>query len=221
MNSKIAFEILTQNIKSDKDFYDSKNRFIKHSIYVGEAASMIAKKLNLDEDYAKTLGYLHDIGRLISHVNHPVIGYMYLNSLGYFQEARVALTHSFINNDITLTAGMGPQGEVYDFINDYLRENPPTIYDNIIQLCDLISLDTGFTTIEKRLLDVTKRKGVSENSLRHFIALENLKEMFEEKMEMSIYELLEISKSDIEESMEDRFALLELIKPVQDKKLMK
>ena len=40
----------------------SNERWINHSIYVGNVAGKIAKALNLDEDYAKTLGYIHDIG---------------------------------------------------------------------------------------------------------------------------------------------------------------
>ena len=54
----------------------SNDHFIEHSICVGNAAGVIAKALNLDEDYAKTLGYIHDIGKKINGPkNHSVNGY--------------------------------------------------------------------------------------------------------------------------------------------------
>ena len=39
--------------------------WITHSICVGNTASIIAKELNLDVDYAKTLGYIHDYGKAV------------------------------------------------------------------------------------------------------------------------------------------------------------
>lgn len=41
----------------------SNEHWINHSICVGNVAGRIAKALNLDEDFAKTLGYIHDIGK--------------------------------------------------------------------------------------------------------------------------------------------------------------
>lgn len=37
------------------------DRWINHSICVGNIAGRIAEALKLDADYAKTLGYIHDI----------------------------------------------------------------------------------------------------------------------------------------------------------------
>lgn len=45
----------------EKDLDD--NYWIRHSICVGEIAGKIAEKLYLDIDKAKTLGYIHDIGK--------------------------------------------------------------------------------------------------------------------------------------------------------------
>ena len=42
----------------------SDDRWIKHSICVGNSAGKIAEKLNLDIDYAKTLGYIHGLFHL-------------------------------------------------------------------------------------------------------------------------------------------------------------
>lgn len=60
--------------------------WIDHSICVGNAAGKIADALKLDADYAKTLGYIHDIGKKLDHTNdgvfpHAMKGYQYIKSL--------------------------------------------------------------------------------------------------------------------------------------------
>ena len=183
MYSEIALALLLQNIRSRYDLSKPENKWILHSIYVGLAARRIANELNLDEDYALTIGYMHDIGRIIKHENHPIEGYLYLNYLGYPDIARYSLTHSFINNVIPNTIGHGPDKTSFEFISKYLNSIELNIYDNIIQLCDLFCLESGFTTFEKRILDVTERKGVYPNSLTHFDSIMKLKEKIELMME--------------------------------------
>lgn len=84
--------------------------FIDHSICVGNTAGVIAKALNLDEDYAKTLGYIHDIGKKFNYGKnevfaHEVYGYNYIKSLGYGDEyAGICVKHSFLNNDVECTS---------------------------------------------------------------------------------------------------------------------
>lgn len=73
---------------------------------VGYAAGKIAKALNLDEEKAKTLGYIHDIGKSIKFKGHVMEGYNYLKKLGYDDEyCNVCLTHSYLNNDVNCTQG--------------------------------------------------------------------------------------------------------------------
>lgn len=48
--------------------------WIDHSISVGHAAGIKAKALGLDEEKAKTLGYIHDIGKLIRFNGHVMEG---------------------------------------------------------------------------------------------------------------------------------------------------
>ena len=214
MNVETALAILFQNIKSNKDLKEPKNKWILHSIYVGIAASRIAHELNLDEDYALTIGYLHDIGRIIDHNNHPIEGYLYLNNLGYPDIARYSLTHSFINNIIFSTAGGGSKyKENYDFINNYLNSIKLNIYYNIIKLCDLFCLETGFTTFEKRILDISIRKGVYANSQEHFKKIMNLKNKIENMMGKKIYSLFkEIKKEDLDSINSDYEELLKMFK---------
>lgn len=210
----MALGILLQNIKNRKDLAKPENKWILHSIYVGLAARRIAHELGIDEDFALTIGYMHDIGRMINHKNHTIEGYNFLNKLGYHNVARYCLTHSFIDNIIFSTAGGGPKDkDSYDFISNYLDSIRLNVYDNIVQLCDLFCLETGFTTFEKRILDITKRKGVYPNSESHFENIMALKEKMEFMIGRDLYDLFpEIKKEDIESQDDDYEELMELFK---------
>lgn len=216
MNSSLALALLLQNTDVS-DLAKDENRWIMHSLYVGQAAGRIARQLKLDADYAETIGYLHDIGRMFDHRNHVIEGYKYLDNLGFPDIARYCITHSFIDNIIPNTAGGGPKDdESYRFIQDKLDNYELNIYDNIVQLCDLFCLETGYTTFEKRILDITKRKGVYPNSLEHFSAIMALKDRLETMMGISIYELFPtIDRHEIEECDNDREELMELFKTHQ------
>ena len=94
-------------------------RWVEHSKKVGEASRRIAEKLNLDTEKAKTLGYIHDIGKRNGQGTHHVIGgYKFLREKGYDDEyANICLIHSYLNNDINCTAGgvPNPDSDGYDF----------------------------------------------------------------------------------------------------------
>ena len=215
LTSKQAFELLIKDVINDEDdFKKSENKWILHCIFTGLASERIAKKLNLDSDYAKALGFIHDIGRKISHPNHAVEGYKYMIENGYSEEAKICLSHSFIDNDITMTAGGGPDNkETYDYINSFLLKTPVTIYDNIVQMSDLFCLDTGFTTVENRLLDLSKRKGIYSNSLPHLNKTIELKERFENILGCSLYDLFpEIKTNDLMDIPKHYQELITLVK---------
>ncbi len=215
ITSKEALNLLLQDIKNKEDLSKNENRWILHSIYVGLATRRIAEKLNLNEDFALTIGYLHDIGRRINHFNHPIEGYFYLKKLGYENIARYSLTHSFLNNDVTRTVGTGPKDpDSYKFINNYLNSINKDVFDNILHLCDLMCLETGFTTIEKRILDVITRKGISKNSYLHYMDLMDFKNWLELEIKADLYDLFpEIKKEDLDNRLLDKQLLLEIIKP--------
>lgn len=214
MTEEIALRLLCQDIKDKKDFLKPENKWILHSIYVGIAAKRISEHLGIDSEYATSLGYIHDIGRRINHNNHPIEGYKYLKNLGYKKEAKICLTHSFIENDINITAGGGPKDPIsYNYIYTFLRSTFSDIYDNIIQLCDLFCLETGFTTIEKRLLDISNRKGIYDNSYNHFQETLKLKKKIENLMNSSLYELFpEIKKEDLDLEEENAKILTHILK---------
>lgn len=220
LTSDKALELLIKDVIHNKEELEmQKNIWIKHCIFVSIAAGRIARQLKLDEDYASALGYIHDIGRKISHNNHPILGYKYMVDEGYPEEARSCITHSFVDNDINLTAGPLPSDEAYDFISKYLADTELTIYDNIVQMCDLFCLETGFTTVERRMLDISQRKGVYPHSLNHFKSVLALKERLEQQMGCSLYSLLPEIKPEIIASIdEDHEKLLKLLETSEVKK---
>lgn len=219
-NSKIALDLLLKDVIHDsKELAEDKNKWVRHCIYVGIGAGRIATKLGVDGDYAQALGYVHDIGRKISHPNHTIVGYKYMVENGYPLEARVCLTHSFIDNNIYYTAGGVPEGQDrFDYMNSFLESTTLNIYDSIVQMCDLFCLETGFTTIERRLLDITVRKGVYDTSPMHFCKTMELKSRLEEMMGCTLYDLFpEIDVGALAQADEDYDELVDLLNPyIQD-----
>jgi putative nucleotidyltransferase with HDIG domain len=216
LSSNEAFNLLIKDvIYSAKDLDDEKNKWVKHCIFVGIGAGRIAKRLCLDSDYATALGYIHDVGRKINHHNHTILGYEYMIENGYPEAARSCLTHSFIDNNIYYTAGGVPHGQDrFNYMNNFLLSTDLTIYDNIIQMCDLFCLETGFTTVERRLLDITYRKGVYDTSAMHLEKTMELKQRLEDMMGCSLYELFpEINADMISKSEDDYNKLVDLINP--------
>lgn len=216
LSAKNALDLLFKSvIHNSADLEKPENKWVKHCIYVGVGAGRIAAKLGIDSDYAQALGYVHDIGRKISHPNHTIAGYKYMINEGYVEEARSCLTHSFVDNNIYYTAGGLPEGkDRFDFMNSFLQSTELTIYDSIVQMCDLFCLDTGFTTVERRLLDITIRKGVFDNSLLHLEKTMELKSRLEEMMGCSLYELFpEIDPGALAMAAEEHGKLVNLLNP--------
>lgn len=167
-------------------------RWVIHSKKVGEAASRIATKLGLDGEKARAMGYIHDIGKRFGKKSiHTVEGYEYLKELGYdIEYANICLTHSYLNNDINCTAGgyPSPKYKGYEFRKKFIEEHEYTMYDKIINLCDLFCTNK-FTTIDRRLIDVYTRRGVYPNTVYHIKTTTNLKREIEDKMGCGLYSL--------------------------------
>ena len=88
--------------------------WIDHSICVGNSAGIIAEALNqkgyeLDVDKAITLGYIHDIGKMVgSFHEHVMNGYEYMKKQGYDEDYyNICLTHSYLNNDVQQVVFLG------------------------------------------------------------------------------------------------------------------
>lgn len=168
--------------------------WINHSICVGNTASVIAKALNLDGEKAKVLGYIHDIGKLISFNNHVMEGYNYLKELGYDEEYyNICLTHSYLNNDVNCTQGE-PHG--IPFRTKFIKEHEYTIYEKIINLCDLMCMDK-VVTMEKRLIDVISRRNPHKNVFYHVKEALKLKTYFDNLLGYNLYDLFPEIKENL------------------------
>jgi len=174
----------------------SDDHWINHSICVGDSAGKIAEKLNLDVDYAKTLGYIHDIGKSRGEFkDHVINGYNYIKELGYDDEyANICLTHSYLNNDVNCTAGGFPKD--IPFRTEFIKNHEYTIYEKIINLCDLMCTDT-IMTVDKRLIDLIIRKGVHENTQYHIKETYKLKQYIDEQLGFNLYDLFPSIKENL------------------------
>jgi len=162
--------------------------WIKHSICVGNSAEKIAEALNLDKEKAKTLGYIHDIGKSVGDFSkHVMNGYTYIKELGYDDEyANICLTHSYLNNDVYCTAGGIPSD--IPFRTNFIKNHEYTIYEKIINLCDLMCTSVNLT-LEKRLIDIMRRRGVHENTVYHIKEAQKLKDEFDKMLGYNVYNL--------------------------------
>lgn len=168
------------------------DHWINHSICVGNSAAKIAEALNLDVDFAKTLGYIHDIGKKFGfETSHGLSGYEYILNLGYDKKyADVCLTHSYLNNDINCVAGgmPNPNSDKYNFKKEFIEKHEYTIYEKIINLCDLMCKQ-NVMTLEKRLVDLILRYGAYPNTQYHIEETYKLKKYFDNLLGYNLYDL--------------------------------
>lgn len=162
--------------------------WIEHSICVGNTAEKIAEKLGIDVEKAKICGYIHDIGKGIADfADHPMQGYKYLRNLGYYEYANICLTHSYLNNDINCVSAELHSKDI-KFIEEFIKNHEYTIYDKLIILCDLISMNVN-VTLDKRLIDIIDRRGVHKNTVYNIRESKKLKKEFDEMLGYNVYEL--------------------------------
>ena len=170
--------------------------WIEHNKTAGFCARTIAEKCDdMNPDIAYVMGLLHDIGRRegIMDMRHIYAGYLFMNSLGYEDSARICLTHSFPYKNVGAYNGQNDcSQEETEFVQNYIAEVEYNDYDRLIQLCDAISFPDGPTYVEKRLVDVVMRRGFNDLTIPKWKALLELKKYFDEKIGMDIYKLLNI-----------------------------
>ena len=198
LNSKEARELLEKERPKQKD-----DRWIGHSICVGDSAGIIAKalqekRIEVDVDKAITLGYIHDIGKQNGEsAGHVMRGYEYLKEKGYDDEyCSICLTHSYLNNDTLCTAG-GIPGDI-PFRTEFIKNHKYTIEEKIINLCDLMCPQSGVIyTIDKRLIDIMIRRGAYSNTQYHIKETYNLKEYFDNLLGYNLYDLFPEIKDNL------------------------
>lgn len=170
--------------------------WVCHSIVSGNCAKIISSKCkDLNPDISQSLGMLHDIGRRygISDMQHTYLGYKFMLSQGYEDCARICLTHSFPYKHIDSYSGKADCTDYeLNYIKTYLESTDYNDYDKLIQLCDVLSMSTGAVFIEKRLIDVTIRKGFNDLTIKKWKAFLDLKTYFDELTGINIYKLLNI-----------------------------
>lgn len=168
----------------------SDSGWIKHSKCVGETAGVIAQKLKLDVDKAITLGYIHDIGKRTGDFkNHVMNGYKYLKELGYDDEyCNICLIHSYLNNDYICTAGGIPDD--IPFRTEFIKNHEYTIYEKIINLCDLMCTNKRML-LEQRIIEIMLRRGCHENTVYHIKEAQKLKEEIDSLLGCSVYSLFD------------------------------
>ena len=133
-----------------------------HSRTAAHCAEAIAARSGMDSEKAYVLGLLHDIGRKFGkrHLGHVSDGYSYMMSLGYDDVARICLTHSFNEKDISKYVGkFDTTEEETSLIKDELNAIELDDYDRLIQLCDSIAGAEGVMDQIERMTDVKNRYG--------------------------------------------------------------
>ena len=185
LTSDMALELLNDAENTTTDL-----GWIQHSKCVGETAGIIAEKLGLDIDKAKTLGYIHDIGKKDGDFkNHVMKGYEFLKEQGYDEDYyNICLTHSYLNNDIYCTAGGIPRD--IPFRTEFIKSHKYTIYEKIVNLCDLMCTRKRMI-LEQRLIEIMLRKGCYENTVYHITEAKKLKEEIDNMLGCSVYSLFD------------------------------
>ncbi|WP_160672585.1 HD domain-containing protein [Clostridium sp. C8-1-8] len=168
--------------------------WIEHSINVGLAAEIIAKKCgDLNTDKAYVLGLLHDIGRRygVSARRHIIDGYRYMIEKGWEEAGRICLTHSYPVQDFDKEIGKNDMNdEESNFVSDFLKGIAYDDYDRLLILCDSIADDQGFCMLEKRFVNTTRRYGTFSFTVERWNSTFEIKEYFEKKMGCSVYDIL-------------------------------
>lgn len=162
-----------------------------HSRNVAICAQKIANACCMDSEKAYVLGLLHDIGRKFGtrHLGHVYDGYKYMLKLGYFQVAKICLTHSFGIKDMHSYIGK------FDISLDEQKELENELlaleyddYDKLIQLCDALGTADGVVEIELRMQDVKNRYGFYPQD--KWDKNIELKEYFEKLANKNIYSIV-------------------------------
>ena len=159
--------------------------WISHSLYEAEAAERLAKVLGVDSNKAKTLALLHDYGRSkrIHSFKHVTRGFEELVELGWEDEAVATLTHSFLNGGRCANCDPAEEGfyldeegnarwesednkdDVARFLDGYVY----SVYDEILNIADLMATDRGIVSPSGRVTDVRTRKPADPRNEGYFL----------------------------------------------------
>lgn len=137
-------------------------RWGDHSRIAARCAEEIARVCGMNPEKAYVLGLLHDVGRRfrVRDLGHLYYGWRYMTELGYPAVAKICLSHSFPNQDLSLYIGQidipAPEAREAERL---LTEMVFDDYDRLIQLCDALASADGVVDVEERMADVKRRYG--------------------------------------------------------------
>lgn len=140
--------------------------WLNHSLKVAEVGVTIARELKrrhpIRVERARILSLIHDIGRYKTH--HPVFhgyeGYKLLLSLGYYDAARICMSHvcAGITADEAIQFGLPHK----DFL-------PLTLEEKVVAVADLITDGDQITTVDQRFESIKARYN-RDDSLMSFLS---------------------------------------------------
>ena len=166
-----------------------------HVYGVAEMSKLLATKMGLENpERVYVLALLHDIGKVAERekeVFHGVLGYRFLKDKDE-EAGDICLTHMFPLNKIEGYDKMDKyffyKKDDYDLVREKLDNSVVSDVDRIIQFSDFVSSGKGYVSIEQKVEELNKGRGMPE------FALNNLKEnkrYLEEKIGVNLYELFD------------------------------
>lgn len=193
IEKSIIVQLATQHINNGNNLGNNTinngkintSSWLSHSFYVGEVCSLLASKLGLDEDKARTIGLLHDYGRKFNHTFlHVIKGFEELVNLGWKNEAIGCLTHSFVNGGRCSNNEPAIEGFYVDEngnarwhsntskddITVFLENYKYTDYDVILNIADLMATSEGIVSPKQRLDDIATRRIIDPINRGYFLA---------------------------------------------------
>lgn len=169
-------------------------KWVEHSRFVALACRNIAAQCSdLSSDRAYCFGLLHDIGRYagVTSEKHLIDGYRFCMERGWEKAAQICISHAFMIQHIKTSIGtFDMSDEDYLFMEQFIKNAVYDDYDRLVQLCDALALPTGFCLLEKRFVDVAIRYGTPPGTVERWKKILEIKELFEKKINGSIYEWL-------------------------------
>ena len=168
----------------------------RHWLAVAANAEKIAAACGLDSQKAYILGLLHDYGEYIEDTVpgtfHGTAGYDEMMKLGYDEVARICLTHSFWEGIYDPDYFVYDSGEIAR-AGSLIAAMELDDYDRLIQLSDMLSDGSETVRVDKRVKSIIRRYRLNpaQASLKTERAV-RLKEYFDRKCNMDVYQLLGI-----------------------------
>jgi uncharacterized protein len=134
--------------------YGAGRQWASHCTAVSEVAHFCGKvfiqKREIDIEFMRTAGLLHDIGRYETHdpVLHGIAGYNLMKDLGYPREAFVCASHILygLARSDAIKYGLPPQ----DFIPISLEEKLIPLIDYLIEFDQPTTLAKRFSSLRDR-----------------------------------------------------------------------